>query len=253
MIDFYYIDLYFDPARHGLEHVVESCVTGLMQAGCTFRKVVMARPDSRQAVTFDEHVSLGPADLPAVAAAFASELEEAGQPFISFPPLGRVMFSFPFAIDEDIAEDVYEEEDEMHGSHTDIGLTFTYTASARAGRKIKATLNLWEEYVLTKGGSPRTNVRNMQAVIGMIEAMSGRAKPYFGAMDDEIHLDTDVSYDLLMSGKLPKGNEFVFVGPALQGNLDMGLLKASGRPWRVHPDGSTIIQFADKWNGMSAV
>jgi len=252
MLDYYYIDLYFDPQRQTFRDVVESCISSLIDGGCQFQKVTMSNPRASGNVSFSEHVDLRPADIPAVAAAFVEEALQDGQKLISFPPLGRIMFRYPFRLDEDLLEDIHEEEEESRSNSEDMGLTFFYAADSGSGSLIKASLSFWEEYIL-KNGAPDLQVQNMSDILGMIIRISGKTPPFFGAMDTEIHLNTDASLELLRQGKLPEGNEFVIVGGSLMSKLDMQALKKSGYHMGSLADGGAIIQIADKWSGLKAV
>jgi len=252
MLDYYYIDLYFDPKQYSFEQVVRSCITSLIASGCRYEKVTMSNPEVNRNVNFGEHVALKPEELPAVAAAYVDEMKQKGQKFISFPPLGRVMFHYSFRLDEAVLDDIHEEEEDAHSSYEDFGLTFSYTTSAEAGMKIKASLNFWEEFVL-KNGTPELQVENMRDILGMVVRIAAETPPYFGAMNTEIHLNTDASLSLLGGGKLPEGNEFALIGGPLMPKLDMKALKASKYPMGSLPDGGCVIQMADKWAGLKAV
>jgi len=252
MLDYYYIDLYFDPARTKFGEVVSSCITSLTGAGCRFEKVTMSNPRASGYVNFGEHVALTPTDLPGVASAYVAEMRQDGQRLVSFPPLGRIMFSYSFRLDENLLEDIHEEEDESHSSSEDMGLTFLYSADAGSGGLIKASLSFWEEYIL-KNGDPAVQVQNMSDILGMIVRISAKTPPFFGAMNTEIHLNTDASLELLNKGMLPEGNEFIVVGGALMPRLDMKALKEKGYHLGSLPDGGAIIQMADKWSGLKAV
>jgi len=252
MLDYYYVDLYFDPEQIAFEKIVDSCVSSLIASGCKFEQVTMSNPVAGQNVTFGEHVDLGPGDVPSVAAAYAREMIQSGKKVISFPPLGRIMFSYPFRLDNAALEDVHEEEEESHSSFEDIGLTFTYTASTGSGQTVKASLSFWEEYVL-KSGAPELQVRNMRDVLGMVSRIARATPPFFGAMNTELHLNTDASLSLLKGGRLPEGNEFVIVGRALISKLDVKALKESRYQVAPLPGGGAIIQMTDKWGGLKAV
>jgi hypothetical protein len=252
MLDYYYIDLYFDPGRVSLRDVVHSTVSSLVSGGCSYEKVTVSDPKASGSVNFGEHVALAAPDLPAVASAYVDEMLKDGQRLISFPPLGRVMFSYPFRLDEDLLEDIYDEEEESSSSSEVIGLTFLYSAVSGSGPLIKASLSFWEEYIL-KNGRPEIQVKNMSDILSMIVRISSKCPPFFGAMNTEIRLNTDASLELLNQGRLPEGNEFIVVGGGLMPKLDMQALKASGYHMGTLPDGGVIIQMADKWAGLKAV
>lgn len=252
MLDYYYIDLYFDPDRDSFGKVAEACIKALRAGGCEFRKVVMASADTRKSVDMEEHVQLSLEDLPAVAEAYAEEMESSGTQFISFPPLGRVMFHCPFSFDDSLMDDIHEDEDEAHSEAEDMGLVMMYTTSQEAGRKIKVSLSFWEEYVLSHG-KPETHLANMRRVLRMVRAIYEHATPYFGAMNKEIHLDTDLSLTYLIQSRLPEGNEFAIVGKRFMDMIKTSEVEAAGYKWASMPDGGIIIQFEDKWEGQSAL
>lgn len=252
MLDYYYIDLYFDPEKAPFQKVVERFVYTLMAKGCTFQKAIMARPDTNQNIPFEEHVDLHPDDLPAMANAYVEEMMQDGQNLISFPPLGRIMFSYDFRFDDIMLDEIHEEEDDSRSSCDTLGLTFTLSLVPGQASRIKASLSLWEEYVLING-TPEVQAGNMRDIIGMITQIAQRTPPFFGAMDNEMHLNTDDSLALLMEGRLPEGNEFIVIGKPLMDKVDTDALKQKGYPVGPMPDGGIIIQMTDKWDGISAV
>jgi len=213
---------------------------------------VMASADTRQSVDMEEHVQLSLEDLPAVAEAYAEEMESSGTQFISFPPLGRIMFHCPFRFDDSLMDDIHEDEDEARSEAEDLGLVMMYTTSQEAGRKIKASLSFWEEYVLSHG-KPETHIENMKRVLKIVRAIYDHATPYFGAMNKEIHLDTDLSLTYVIQNKLPVGNEFAIVGKRFMDRIRTADIDAAGYRWASMPDGGIIIQFEDKWEGQWAI
>jgi hypothetical protein len=191
---------------------------------------------------------MGPEDIGRFASAYAEEMLREGQLFISFPPMGRVLFEYGFRFDESVVEEVEEEETESRSSARFIGLNFAFSEDPAVGRKIKASLSLWEEYILTHGDRD-ANRHNMRKVLEMVLRIHARTKPYFGAMNNELRLDTDGALELLESGALPAGNEFAIVGEPLIERLDLRALKSSGLRWKELPDGGVLIQFVDRWTG----
>jgi len=242
---FYYVDFYYDPARSRFEDVVGGCVSGLMKSGCKFRNIVMSGEGFKKQVSLQEHVRLTPGDIRRFAAAFAEEMRAEGKHFFSFPPMGRVLFEQDFRFDEALVEEIEEEERETRASARAVGLHCTFSEDEASGRKIKASLSLWEEYVLTYGSGEKSR-HNMARVLEMAANIYGETAPYFGAMNNEISLNTDASLELLKSGKLPSGNEYVLVGKDCMEMLDLGALKRSGYRWKAMGDGGVIIQFEDK-------
>ena len=62
-------------------------------------------------------------------------------------------------------------------------------------------------------------------VLKIVERICNSTQPYFGAMNNEIDLNTDVSLDRLLRGASPTGNEYIIVGQDMVGNLDLEDLK----------------------------
>lgn len=242
---YYYVDFYYDPARTRLEDVVGGCVSALMKSGCKFRNIVMSGEGFKKQISLKEHVRLTPEDIRTFAAAFAEEMRAEGKRFFSFPPMGRVLFEQDFRFDEALLEEVEEEERETRASARTVGLHCTFSDDEASGKKIKASLNLWEEYVLTYGSNEKSR-QNMARVLEMAANIYGETGPYFAAMNNEIRLNTDASLELLKSGRLPAGNEYVMVGKPCMEMLDLGALKRSGYKWKALSDGGVIIQFEDK-------
>lgn len=242
---FYYVDFYYDPARSRFEDVVGGCVAALVKSGCKFRNIVMSGEGFKRQVSLQEHVRLSPDDIRWFAAAFAEEMRAEGKRFFSFPPMGRILFEQDFRFDEALLEEVEEEEREIRTSARTVGLHCTFSEDEASGTKIKASLSLWEEYVLTYGSGEKSR-HNMARVLEMAAKIYGETGPYFGAMNNEIRINTDASLELLKSGRLPTGNEYVLVGKPCMKMLDLGSLKRSGCKWKALGDGGVIIQFEDK-------
>jgi hypothetical protein len=245
---FYYIDFLYDAGRTRFGGVVDGCVSSMVESGCSLREVVMSTEGLGRQVSLGRHVRLETEDIGRFASAYAEEVLREGQRFISFPPMGRVLFDYGFRFDEFVVEEVQEEEIETRSSASLIGLNFTLSEDPAVGRKIKASLSMWEEYILTHGDRD-ANRHNMRKVLEMVLRIYGRTKPYFGAMNDELHLDTDGACELLEKGSLPAGNEFAIVGKPLMPKLDLRALKRSGLRWKELPDGGALIQFVDRWAG----
>jgi hypothetical protein len=252
MPDFYYIELYFSPDESSLADVVDGCVASLIESGCAFDKVIMPKPDFKYLSASGRHDVCGLDNLREVVTAYADEMEKNGLVFIAFPPRwGRISFQYDFEFDSEIQDEVDAEEEETGSMARNIGLSFMYITDRDMGRKYKANMCFWNEYILSHGRN-ETHVHNMKRILNFVEKISQTMKPYFGAMNDEIHLDPDKSLKMLKTGRLPTGNEFVFVGDKLLDGLNILELEKSGLKWKNLPEG-VIIQFGDRWGGLSAV
>lgn len=265
MPDFYYIDFYFDPAETGFKPVVDGCISALTGSGARFKKILMSasKDEVRRQVSFAEHVRIEPADIGAVAAAYMEEYEEEDEmKAVTFPPMGRVMFEFDFRFDTMMLDEMEDEERDTRSSAREIGLTFLYTIGKAGNKKpaasapsfasmgrIKASMSMWEEYVLTHGNGD-IHAHNMRRLISIVDAVAAKSGPYFGAMNNEIHLDTDRSLDGLMRNGVPAGNEMVVVGPGLRGKLNMDIINRYGFGVRDTARGGAIVQLAPRWKGI---
>jgi hypothetical protein len=248
--DFYYIDLLYDPKDTDFGSVVGGATGALVEAGCAFDRVSMLAPtDEGDRAFFARAPEMDARNLGEVAGSYWEAMRARGQNIITFPPMGRVMLRYPFKFDEDILDDIHEEEEESGSSRDAVGLSFSFSDSATLGKKIDASVSFWEEYVLTLG-RPETHRANMADILGMVERVALATRPYFGAMNNEIHLGTDRSLDLLRDGRLPEGNDYVLVGAREVPRLDIDALKRSRRPVRrLGEEGGLIIEFTRRWDG----
>jgi hypothetical protein len=246
MPDFYYIDLYFDLKEKGIGEVVEGCIAALEKAGCSFKRTTFFEPpETGLSPYFAPGTSITLDGIGRLAEDYTGDREKKGLRFISFPPWGRIAFEFDFSFDEELLEDLAMEEEDTKTSASELGLSF-FLKNSPGGRAFKATLNVWEEYLLTYG-TKSTNMTNMMNIIRLVESIYTEVGPYFGAMNNEIRLNADKSRDNLVEGRLPSGNEYVLVGSKLLSHLDMEQLKSSGLKWKTFPDGGVMIQFYNRW------
>lgn len=242
---YYYIDFYYDPEGVRFGDVVGGCVSALVKAGCEFKNVVMSGEGMKKPISLNQHIILSTEDIREFASAYAQEMESEGKKHFSFPPLGRIIFEYDFRIDDSLLDEVAEEESETGANSRAIGLSFTYSGAPWGGSRIKASLSLWDEYVLSYGGKEK-NRHNMSKVLEIASNIYNESGPYFGAMNNEIALDTDRSFELLKNGGLPEGNEYAIVGGYMVGKLDRKSLEKSGLKWKAFGDGGIIIQFESK-------
>ncbi|MCK4911429.1 MAG: hypothetical protein KAR83_07290 [Thermodesulfovibrionales bacterium] len=246
MPDFYYADLYFDPEDRGLKDIVDSCVYALQCAGAQFDKVFLVSSSSMQQVSIGEHVQIEARDLGVLAETYLEEHEGKSNFFFSFPPQGRIMFKYDFVLDEYLIEEIRDEEEDTRSSANDLGLTFVYSVTESGGRRVKASLSFWEEYLLTHG-SGEVHRKNIERIVALVEAINLNVEPYFGALNSELHLNTDKSHDLLRAGKLPEGNDFVLVGKQLAHLLDMDEVRAQGIKHVVLQNKAVMLELSNKW------
>ncbi len=246
MPDFYYIDLYFDPEEKSMREIVDGCVYSMICAGATFEKIFLASSTNKQQVSIGEHVQIQPQEFGVLAEAYLEEYADENNFFFSFPPHGRIMFKYDFVLDQYMMDEITEEENETKSSANDIGMTFLYSVSEHGGKRVKVSMSLWEEYLLTHG-SDEVHRMNIDKLTTLISSLNQNAEPYFGAMNSELHLNTDKSLDLLWEGKLPEGNEFVFVGKQMVHMLDMDEVKARGLRVTTMQNGAVMLELTDKW------
>jgi hypothetical protein len=215
-----------------------------MEAGCTFKRVVMSTLSAGGGapVNMDEHIRLAPKDIKSVAAAYVDDMLAEGNPVISFPHLGRIIFDYSFRLDEELYDDIEDEEAATRTDARDIGMTFFYYDNQPLGRKIKVSLSFWEEFLL-KHCSSGTSQYNMRQVQHILEKINEKSSPSFGALNNEIHLNLDRSLDSLLGNGIPVGNEYVLVGRRLEDKLDLGRLDSEGVAWRKLKGGGVIVMF----------
>lgn len=247
MPDFYYVDMYFENDSSRFSDVVDGCISGILAAGGTFKRIMMSTMSSGGGapVNMDDHIRLAPKDIKAVAAAYVDDMLAEGNAVISFPHLGRVIFEYDFKLDEELYDDIEDEEAATRTKAHDIGLTFFYYDNQAPGRKIKVSLSFWEEFLL-KHCSSETSEYNTAKVLHILENINEKASPSFGAMNNEIHLNLDRSLDAMLSGSLPYGNEYVLVGRSMEDQLDLRRLIADGVPYRKLKGGGVVVMFKKK-------
>ncbi len=246
MPDFYYADLYFDPEDRDLKDIVDSCVYALQCAGAKFEKVFLVSSSTMRQVSIGEHVQIEARDLGVLAETYLEEHEGKNNFFFSFPPQGRIMFKYDFILDQYLIDEIRDEEEDTHSSANDLGLTFTYSVTETGGKRMKATLSFWEEYLLTHG-SGGVHRLNIEKIVALVETINLNVEPYFGALNSELHLNTDKSYDLLQAGNLPEGNDFVLVGKQLVHLLDMDEVRARGIRHTVLQNKAVMLELTSKW------
>lgn len=252
MPDFYYMDLYFDPDVTPLVDVVDSCVNAIIQSGCDFKKIIIPADPSHQTTKNGRFGSVGLEHLRSTCQLCQDEMLGTGATLFSYPPRwGRIVFEHDFTIDEDLSDEVYDEEDETGAKCSDLGLSFQFFNHEGMGRKIKMTMNFWEDFILRRG-TPETHQKNINFIVHMLETINYAVGPYFGAMNTELKLNSDHSLDLLMKGEVPEGNDFVFIGEALAKKINVDELDRRGITYREFSDGSLLIQFTDHFGSVRA-
>ncbi len=231
---------------------MDGCVSAMLDAGCRFKRILMSTMSGGGGapVHMDEHVKLAPSEIKAVASAYIEEMLAEGSPVISFPHLGRVIFEYDFALDEELYDDIEDEELATHTDAQEIGVTFFYYDNQSLGRKIKVSLSFWEEFVL-KHCTSETAHQNLQRVVNLLESISSKALPSFGASNNEIHLNIDKSLDSLLESNVPYGNEYVLVGKSLREKLNFKLLDTESVPWREMSGGSVLVMFRDRQGSLA--
>jgi hypothetical protein len=245
MPDFYYIELLFDPGEKDYGDIIDGCMSALIDSGCGLKKITFKEDPKGPPAFFKAGTELNLGNIKESARAFTEDRINRDIRFVQFPPWGRATFECNFRFDEAVMEDVQIEERDTSSSARDLGLSFLFD-NKPGSKRIKAILNFWEEYVLTYGDA-KTHVLNMMMVLKIVESICNSTQPYFGAMNNEIHLNTDVSLDRLLRGASPTGNEYIIVGQDMVGNLDLEDLKRSGCKWKNLSSGGMIIQLINRW------
>lgn len=253
MADYYYAELLFDPDEIPLEDVVVRTVGALMSAGCEFSEVTVPTQRFNREIKWGEFKTVGLDGLRPMCEAAIKEGLADGRNIISFPQgWGRVMFEYKFEFEDHLNSEIWDEEEETNALSTDLGVAFTYSPSEKISRYILMRISFWEDFVLNHG-SLEVHIANMRRAIGFFNAICSDISPYFGAMNKELHISPDRSLDNLKAGKLPEGNEYVFVGKRYTPMLDLAALAASGHRSATLCDGSIIIEFTDRWTPGSAL
>lgn len=253
MADYYYAELLFDPNQHAFLDIVDQTSKIMIDSGCTFREIIIPRQKFDSKIKWGDFSTAGMDQLREMCSMAEQEGIQNQSNLISFPPgWGRIMYEYHFKFDERLNDEIWDEEEETNALSTDVGLSFTYTPFSELDRYIKLTICLWEDFVL-KHGSPETHIANLRSVIGFFNNISQAISPFFGVMNNELHINADKSLELLRQGRLPEGNEYVLVGKTLLGMLDPAALTASGRHAGSLKDGSIIIEFTDRWAPASAL
>jgi len=251
MADYYYAEFLFDPDRARFADVVEGAVGALMNSGCQFRVITLPKATAVDTTRWGGFVAEGLDRLREMCEEVTSEGLIEKRRLISFPPAwGRIMFSFDFDFDPELSDEIWDEEDDTGARATDLGLSFTFSPMQEAGRYCKLTLSFWEDFVL-RGGQTATHIDNMRKIINILKRLSTYLSPYFGVMNNELHTNPDRSLELLRQGRLPEGNEYVYVGHEMTGMLNLDRLTSSGYRSMVLPDGAIIIEFTGRWGSLT--
>lgn len=253
MADYYYAELLFDPDDVPFVDCIARAVNALIGAGCEFREIVVPKQRFTRDIKWGEFSSAGLGSLREMCDLTLQEGLAENRHVVSFPPgWGRVMFEYKFAFDPELEEEIWDEEEETNALVTDLGAAFSYSPTSFANKYIKLTISFWEDFVL-RHGNPETHVANFRKITSFWESIAREAPPYFGVMNNELHINHDRSLDALKAGQLPEGNEYVLVGNKLLGLLDQQALAASGRKVAALADGSVLIEFTDRWVPSSAL
>jgi hypothetical protein len=248
MADYYYIDLYFDPDEYLFCEVVVDCVTSLLDYGCTLKKIVIPKDEEVFTISGGEYDTHGLDDLFGLCNDHTHELEHDKTRFISFPPRwGRILLQHKFELASSNLADIQDEEEDTNTSIQDVGLAFVYSTDKRYGRKIKLTISIWEDFILTHGDND-LHMRNVQTLLSMIEKINTCVPSYFAAMNSELKVNIDKSLEHLKKGELPEGNDLVYVGAKLSNLLDKNKLTEAKLHYRENTDIGTFVQFTDRWN-----
>lgn len=254
MPDFYYTELYFDPAHHKLSEVVEGAVAGILFSGARFKKIVMPKDADTRVTSHGAYNTAGLDGLPDLVEHHDNQMLASGQPIYSFPPRwGRIIFEFDFLVDQSQMDAVYDEEEDSGANIKEIGLSFQVHRHVGIGHKIKATISCWEEFVFTKA-TVQTATANMASLLGIVQNIADVVPPYFGAMNNELRLNTDASLEAIINNHVFAINEFLYVGPAILDGLDTKRAASSSVGMRsMGNTGALMVQVAHKWGNHCAL
>ena len=253
MADYYYIDLYFDPDEYLFCEVVVDCVTALMDYGCTLKKIVIPRDDDVLTISGGEYDTHGLNQLFSLCNDHTHEMEHQNNKFISFPPRwGRILLQYNFALSPFSLAEIQDEEEDTNTSILDVGLAFMYTTDENYGKKIKLTISIWEDFLLSNGDI-NLHLENLHTILKMIERINMSVPPYFGVLNSELKINIDKSLEYLNNSCLPEGNELVFIGSKLAKLLDKDKLREAKLHYRETSDQGIFVQFTDRWPGISAL
>ena len=229
---YYWIEFYVNPKEMRSDKVVEGTIKGLLDSGCNYKEVeIFTIPRGKQFFTTERnHVDLTEAKELAI-----KDLDcwVTGSHGAQRYPAIRLVFEYDFKFDEPVEEEVKE-----------VTVDFWYSdfwdfTDRKIGHKINIHMHTWEEYVLMYGDK-ETHRINMAKILDIMKKVYENTEPYFGWADGEGD-SWDKSFELLLNGELPVGNEFVFVGKKIIDKLDMEKLKRSGNFWESLSDGGILI------------
>ncbi len=242
----YWMQFYVDPTRSSPRDTVSNTVLGLLASGCTYKgALVFTTQDTaldymHQRVRREER-DLGLEEAESLAAESAARLKRAW-------PDAELRFTHSFDFDPNVREMIARHGGGHQERVNEVDVGFEPHEDRRIGRSIAITLTTHEEYVLMYG-KEETHERNRQRILGIAENIYSRVKPYFGWMDGEAD-SADMSYDLLLTGRFPLGNELVFIGKELMDRANLNDLIRLGHWHKSLPDGGIVIRWAakDRWD-----
>ncbi len=243
---YYWMEFYVDPRLGSAASLVAETVRALLDAGCRYERVrLLTTQDTaldrmHQRVTREER-ALDLQRAQELATNSAARLED------SYPD-AMLIFTYPFEFDPEVRAKISRHGDDLQEAVKEIHVGFGPVEDRRIGRRTRINVTMFHEFVLIYG-RPETHERNMQRILLIAESIYNHVKPYFGWMDDETN-SSDMSYDRLLDGKFPLGNEIVFIGKSLVGTANLRDLNRLGHWNKMLPDGGVVIRWAakDRWD-----
>lgn len=229
----YWIQFYLRPSRVAAVDVVDQAIQALLDSGCTYKRVRLFTTEDTSLPVERQRISVEEQSL---------DIEEAH----SYPH-AMLVFGFAFEFDNEVREMIARHGKGHLEKVTEIELSFIPGEDEIVGRRTELTLTTYEEYVLMYG-KEETHERNRQRILGIAEHVYNRVNPYFGWMDGETN-STDESYGLLVKGRFPLGNEFVFIEKDLMKRANLRKLSRSGHWHKKLSNGGVVIRWAakDRW------
>lgn len=238
---FYWSRLYIDTEDIGIIQLIDNTMNSLIKSDCHFKGVSISqaedesvRPQNQKFIVEWMSLSVKEARILAI-----RDLDDwiSGFHVGKWTPGVQLVFEYDFKFDDVLK---VRGRDKDIKDVNEVKLSFWYLKDKRFKNKIVIDIATCEEYVLMYG-KKETHQHNKKNILGMIENIYINTGPYFGWMDGEAN-SKDNSFNLLLKGKVPVGNEFVIIGKKMIKKLNKRKLEKSKHYWKILPDGGIIIQ-----------
>ena len=242
----YWIQFYVNPSRVPVADVVAQTIQALLDSGCAYKCVRLFTTEDTSVPVERQRVSVEEQSLD-IAEARRLASRDAAKETHSYPH-ATLVFGAAFEFDDEARKMMARQGHRHEEQANEVDLSFFPCEDELIGRRVEINLTTYEEYVLMYG-KEETHERNRQRILGIAENIYNYVKPYFGWMDGETD-SSDESYGLLIKGKFPLGNEFVFIGKELIHRASLRGLKRSSHWHKELSDGGVLIRWAakDRWD-----